>query len=118
MSVRHSENGAKRCSMASRACRTAQITRFFRSPHILMKSAPPIQQKFSVRRAKIVKKYLTGESISPNCIYAGTKGGSWPVTKSSECRVRRGKMPIACRRPNRCVGVKMTAAEYGDFTTN
>ncbi len=116
MSARHSENGAKRCSMASRACRRARITRFFRSSDILMKSAPPIHQKFSVRRAEIVKKYLTGESISPNRIYAGTKGGSRPVTKPSECRVRRGKTPIACRRPNRCVGVEVTAAGYGDFT--
>lgn len=64
-----------------------------------------------MRRAKIIKKYLTGESISPNRIYAGTKGGSWPVTKPSECRVRRGKTPIACRRPNRCVRVAVIAAD-------
>ena len=66
-----------------------------------------MHQKFSVRRAEIIKKYLTGDSISPNRIYAGLKGGSWPVTKPTDCRVRRGMTPIACRLSNRCVGVEV-----------
>jgi len=57
-----------------------------------MKSAPPIQQKLSVRRAKIVKKYLTGESISPNRIYAGAKG-PLPNQASAVLGVARRRLP-------------------------
>ena len=69
-------------------------------------------QKLSVRRAEVVKKYLTEKGIPPNRVYAEGKGKTQPLTKPSDCKrgLSRAQL-IACLQRDRRVDVDVTGTK-------
>ncbi len=68
-------------------------------------------QKLSVRRADIVKKYLLEKGIEPNRVYAEGKGKTQPLTKAADCKMKNRKALIACLQPDRRVDVEVTGTK-------